>query len=105
MIERDDNPELFSYSGTYAAIVVDVRGDTFEENGFVIGMARDISYDVVVNFPDGAKVFEQQVPNHRRPSEQTFIIAALPNDECMAVIRGNTVRFIIHESVYSEACT
>jgi hypothetical protein len=105
MIERDQSPELFSYSGTYAAIVVNVRGDTFMDSGFRVGMARDISYDVVVNFPDGPKFYQQQIPHHRRPAEQSLIIAALPDDECIAVMRGNNVRFIIHESVFSEACT
>jgi hypothetical protein len=105
MSERDESIEKLSYHGTYAAIIVNVRGDTFTDSGFVVGMARDISYDVVVNFPDGPMMFEQQVPTHRRPSEQTLIIAAVPDDECIAVLRGNDVRFIIHESVFSEACT
>lgn len=96
-----------SYEGTFPAIIIRVSpaSDVFTESGFVVGMASQVFYDVQINMPDGPLFFTGVTPDHLRPSMQTLIIAARPNDECEARLRGGTFKFVIHESVYSIDCS
>lgn len=107
MPERDPNLDRYSLQGKHPAVILrlSARSDTFTENGFRVGLAANIYYDVVVNLPNGGiRVYEEVQPDHRRPSYQSLIIPAEPDDEATCCIRGYRTTFMIHEALYSIDC-
>lgn len=102
--ERPD-PITMPHSGPFNAIIAKTWIGSRTADDAEYAPADQVSYDVIVNFPDGPIVFEKQVPNHRRPILGVDIEPARPNDECVACLRGPLVRFFIIEGIPTQDCT
>lgn len=77
--------------------------ETVQDIG-IVGLPAELSYRVAINSADGSgpMIFDNVKPANRRPNVK--VIAAQPQDKCLAVWEGLSVYFLIIEPPYFKDC-
>lgn len=94
-----------AYQSPQSAVIASVNCTNCENIPGVgkVGMASDITYNVVVNTDSGPQQYTEITPAHRRPNVR--VIAAQPGDKCVCLWYGPEVYFIIIEPPYFKTCS